>query len=831
MLVLLGGTMGAGAPAAPAAVSAQVRIGSAPVTPPGTKLLEGVAAVRRLRLTITLWPRDPTALAGYAAAVSQPGSSSFRRYLSRAQFRRRFAPTAASVAKVERSLRRHHLRVGSLTANGLALHVSGTGAQIQQAFSTPLAEVRLRGGRDALINTEAPAVDASIGADVQAIIGLNGVPHMLALLAVHRARTSGARPAARRVARVATGGPQPCAAAAQIAPGQGAYTADQIASAYGFTGAYQSGDFGQGVTIAAYELEPDLPSDIADYQKCYGTHAQVSYVKVDGGAGTGAGQGEAALDIEQLIGLAPKASILVYQGPNSNSDNPGTGPYDTLAQIVSQDRAQVISNSWGECEKLEGLSAAQAEDTLLQEAAVQGQSFVSAAGDSGSEDCWGPPPGGSQDSSLAVDDPGSQPFATDVGGTSFLTSQATAPTELTPTTPQTVWNDDNPSVDYARFGIQPGAGGGGISTFWPMPVYQSAAAASVNLVSALSSGAPCAAASGSYCRETPDVSADADPMTAYLDYWNGTGTKSNAETGWQGTGGTSGAAPVWAAVFALADASRACAGEPVGFANGELYALAGQSYGTYFSDVTAGNNDFTPSGNASGMFPAGVGYDMATGLGTPNAYALVQGLCQQTVHVTNPGTLHSFYSQPIRLQVAAALPAGQTGQVSFSAKYLPAGLHLDAATGTISGRPRVVGVRRVLLTALSSLGTYGTVRFSWVTDRRPHLRVLTSKSPAAYVLAISAGSREPQVRGVTVTLPATVRLASSTAARVLTRAGTGVPRNASLRGRTLTLTLRRAHSFIYVLLLRSALHVVKAGPLKVVVTDNAGGSTTFTRAL
>ena len=117
------------------------------------------------------------------------------------------------------------------------------------------------------------------------------------------------------------------------------------------------------------------------------TDTTVNYVKVDGGAGSGIGEGEAALDIEQLIGLAPKAKLMVYQGPNNNSDNPGTGPYDTLAAMISQDQAQVISNSWGECEPLEGATDARAEDTLLEEAATQGQTFVSAAGDSGSEDC------------------------------------------------------------------------------------------------------------------------------------------------------------------------------------------------------------------------------------------------------------------------------------------------------------------------------------------------------------------------------------------------------------------------------------------------------------
>ena len=58
--------------------------------------------------------------------------------------------------------------------------------------------------------------------------------------------------------------------------------------------------------------------------------------QVDGGAGSGPGSGEAALDIEDVIGLAPKARMFVYQGPNSNSGGPGAGPYDTYSAIVSQ---------------------------------------------------------------------------------------------------------------------------------------------------------------------------------------------------------------------------------------------------------------------------------------------------------------------------------------------------------------------------------------------------------------------------------------------------------------------------------------------------------------
>src|SRR5579863_4255759 len=490
--VAIAAAMLAAAAGSAQAAPRQVRIGSAPRVPASASLVAGTAAVKTMRITVALAPRDPAALNSYANGVGTPNSPYYRQYLTASQFRERFAPSRSTLVRVEASLRRQGLHTGTVTANGLAVHVWASGAAIEHAFKLSLLRVRLANGRNAIYNSRAPAVQASLAPDIQAVVGLSSLAEMQRLdvphTAVHRLR----RDSGASAGHVATGGPQPCLKAAEVAPGQGAFTADQIASAYGFSGVYGTGDLGQGVTIGVYELEPNSPGDIAAYQSCYGTHTEVSYVEVDGGSGKGIGQGEAALDIEQLIGLAPKAKLMVYQGPNNNSDNPGTGPYDTLAAMVGQDKVQVISNSWGECESLEGPADAHAENTLLEEAAIQGQTFVSAAGDSGSEDCWVPPPGGNTNNSLSVDDPASQPFVTAVGGTSLQT--------IGPPPTESVWDDDNPNITYSSFGIQQGAGGGGISTIWSMPSFQTTAPSTLGVVSTASSGTYCGAAAGSYCR-------------------------------------------------------------------------------------------------------------------------------------------------------------------------------------------------------------------------------------------------------------------------------------------------------------------------------------------
>jgi subtilase family serine protease len=382
-------------------------------------------------------------------------------------------------------------------------------------------------------------VAPAIAGVVQSVVGLNtlAVPAPVSLL----------RPARRHPGAGAGGGAAqpnaasvaPCAAASSAGASFGAYTPDQLAGTYGFNSLYSAGAQGAGTSVAIYELEPFLSSDIASYQSCMGTSVPVTNTAVDGGAGTGAGQGEAALDVEDVLGLAPGASIHVYSGPNS-----AAGAFDTYARIVSDDTSKVISTSWGLCEPEEGSAAAQSESTLFQEAASQGQSIYAAAGDAGADDCR-------DGSGRAVDDPASQPDVTGVGGTSLPAAGDAAG--------QSVWND----------GAGRGAGGGGVSQLWATPSYQ----ASVN------SGA---------MREVPDISADADEDTGYVVFYDGS---------WGAIGGTSAAAPLWAAFTALADSSASCSAGSVGLANPALYGAPAAD----FTDIASGNNTYDGvSGFAAG---------------------------------------------------------------------------------------------------------------------------------------------------------------------------------------------------------------------------------------
>ncbi len=752
-----------------------MRVGREPAAPAGA-IVRGAAAATPLHVTVTLAPRDPAALAAYARAVSTPGSPDYRRYLTPAQFGRRFGATPAEVAAVRASLRTRGVLPGPTSAGALSIPVSGTAAQFERAFVISLRTLLVPGRRSAIVASAAPAFDAGAAGAVQTVLGLDTVsaPHPLLL----RAGAAGASRLPLAAGHVATGGPQPCATVQAQAPGQFAYTADQIASAYGFAGLYAAGDLGAGVTVAVYELEPDDPADLAAYQACYGTDASITYVPVDGGAGRGPGAGEAALDIENLIGIAPDVRVLVYQGPNSNSGAPGAGPYDTFSAIINQDRAQIVSVSWGECEAELGRSDAIAENTLFQQAAVQGQTIVAASGDNGSEDCDDDSP--LPDTTLAVDDPSSQPFVTGVGGTSLQ--------QLGPPPVESVWNSGAGQTDVIG---QPGAGGGGISSFWPMPAAQTDAAPSLGVLTAAAAGSGCGNTSGS-CREVPDVSADANPATGYMIYWNGGGAIPAEPEGWQGVGGTSGAAPVWAALLALADASPGCAGSPVGYVDPALYRAAGLSYAADFNDVTTGDDDFTATNG--GRYAAGPGYDTASGLGTPNATALVSSLCADTVKLVDPpGTRRSTVNTRVSLNLHGTDAPGSS--LTYGATGLPPGVTVNADSGEITGSPKHTGTFLVRVTARDDEDASASSTFVWTVGAAPRISALslirTSTGAPQLAFTVTAGKDAPDIEMLQVTLPRGLRLDSRRGIIVTAPRAPGV-RYQIATGRPSTVTIRLA---------------------------------------
>jgi len=654
-------------------------VGDAPALAPHSTALGNVAANTALGLTVVLRSRDPAGLAALATAVSTPGSPDYHHYLSVSEFAQRFGASPQALAAVDSTLRADGLAPATVAADGLSLSVAGDAATVSHAFAVNLERYREPSGAEVFANTAAARLPASLQGDVTDILGLSDVPLAapagLARDTVARAGDEGGD----AQLDPHSGQPAPCIAAQALARNGGPYTINQVADAYGLEPLYGTGDVGSGVTVALYELEPYSTTDINTFQQCFGTSVTPTVDDVDGGpGGSGAGSGEAALDIENVIGLVPGANVKIYDGPNG-----GGGPYQTLAAIVNDPSpAQVVSDSWGLCEPTvqgEG-SLTTDEYALFEQAAVQGQSVLAASGDDGSEDCG--------TASLAVDDPASQPYVTGVGGTA-LTATGTPPSE-------SAWNT------IPSLGANGGASGGGISTLWTMPGYQ-ADSNVAGVVNTYSSGTPCGASSG-YCREVPDVAADADPQTGYVIYYGGA---------WGVYAGTSAAAPFWAGLIALADASGAgsCApGSPLGFLNPNLYAIAaGPGSADAFNDITSGDNN--PSG--SGDYPATTGYDLTTGLGTPIATdgasaGLVDQLCDAPAGSGRPPAVSGLSAHDAAAGSTLTIDgSGFTGAASVSFGTVAA----SAVTVADSGHITVTvpaGSGTVDVTVATAAGTSAT---------------------------------------------------------------------------------------------------------------------------
>jgi subtilase family serine protease len=610
------GMLAAG-PAVASAATARSAVGSVARLPEHTQVIRALSATRRLALTVSLEPRDPAALARYATAVSTPGNSDYGRFLTVPRFAARFGAPRSHIAAVRRALRRDGLTIGRLDANNLTLAVSGSTSTVEHAFRVSEFAVRAD-GRSAFANSSEATLPGTIARYVQAVNGFDTVTldNAIQPLVARRHSALGALARTAHAApRVPTnGGPQPCTAASTEATQDGegdGVTADEVATAYGFPALYQSGDFGQGQTIGLFEISQDIPTDPATYFACYGIAPTVTVTNVNGGPAASGDDGEVALDIEIVAGLAPKAAIDVYQGSPALSAAPAL-----YGSAISANQAKILSASLGACEPNDPVSITSAENTLFQEAATQGQTMLASSGDQGSSAC---DTASGASTALAVDDPASQPFVTGVGGTTLFSVSGNQAEGYTGTLPpvQGVWNDgDNGQVSGT---------GGGISTRSAMPAYQSTAAGSLAIIGPNSSGAPCGVTSGD-CREVPDVSANADPTTGYVVY-----ATSGGPAGWAQIGGTSAASPVWAAFMAETNDLPACRGLTIGFANPLLYSVASASYNNNFTDITnpspitgAADNDAVGMNNE--LYPVGTGYDMATGLGSMTS-TLASSLC------------------------------------------------------------------------------------------------------------------------------------------------------------------------------------------------------------
>ncbi len=537
------------------------------------RLVGTTSGQQKLNLSVGLQMRNRQELDVLLANLNNPHSSLYHHYLTPQQFAAAFGPTADQQQQVVNYLHSQGFAVTHVSSNGLLIDASADVAQVEAAFAVKINNYQI-GARTFYANASAPTVPSTVSSLIVSIGGMDNSTHMRPLY--HLKAKSSKKPTHTTTIK-------------RIQAGLGPI---DLLGAYDGNALQQAGIKGNNQTVAVFELDGYQQSDITQYLQTYNLgNPSITNVLVDGASGAaGAGAIEVELDIEIVAAMAPAASQIVYEGPNSTQ-----GVNDTYNKIVTDNKAQITTISWGECETQSGAAELQTLDGIFKQGAAQGISLFAASGDSGAYDC--------NDSNLAVDSPASDPYIIGVGGTNLQTSGGAYGSE-------SVWS--NPT-DTQRSPKGAG-GGGGISGTFAQPSWQ------------VGPGVKNQYSNGN--REVPDVSADADPATGYAVYCT-VSAAGCPPTGNVTVGGTSAAAPLWAGSMAMINNYLQSQNKPVaGFVSPKLYALANsQQQYPPFHDVTSGNNLY---------YPATAGYDEGSGIGSPDIYNIARDLAGGNVPVPSP---------------------------------------------------------------------------------------------------------------------------------------------------------------------------------------------------
>ncbi|MET8400516.1 S53 family peptidase [Streptomyces sp900116325] len=575
----------------------------------------------KVSVRVHLAGRDAKGLAAYAAAVSDPSSSSYGKYLSAEEAQARFGATQQQIDQVSQ-----WLKSNGLTVTGANQHyVSATGdvAAAEKAFSTQLRNYR-KGSRTYHAPSSTASVPAGLSDSVLAVSGLDNAPRKSShdeTLPPPDAVFRNAGPFSSYYGSK-TAGSLPSAYGAKVPYAVKGYTGKQLRAAYG-AGSWT----GKGVTVAITDAyaSPTIAMDASEYARRNGDAPYRSgqlrqvlpadYTKTEE-CGASGWYGEETLDVEAVHAVAPAADI-VYVGGASCYD---ADLLDSLNKVVDHRLADIVSNSWGDIEANETPDVAAAYDQVFKMGAVEGIGFYFSSGDAGDNVA--------STGTKQIDVPSNSAWVTSVGGTSLAVGKHDAyQWETGWGTLKASLADDGRSWTEFPGAYTSGAGGGTSSTV-KQPSYQRGI---VPDALAQANGKP-------RMRTAPDIAAVADPNTGFL--VGQTQTLPDGSLGYDEyrIGGTSLAAPVIAGVQALAQ--QAQHGRPLGFANPAIYARYGSSK---YHDVTdhplgAGRDlavarvDFTNGFDAADGLLTSVrslgkdaslkavkGYDDVTGVGTPAA--------------------------------------------------------------------------------------------------------------------------------------------------------------------------------------------------------------------
>ena len=293
----------------------------AAVTPSATPFTEvgATPADREVTLDLVLAYPGREAMQAYALSVGDPESPDYRHFLTADEIGRRFGPDDAAIRRVAAWADEYGLAIVSTSPQRTTVSLAAPASAVEAAFGVVLRDFADADGRLYHAPAEAATVPPALDGLVAAIDGLD------------------ARPTER-----------PAMAGLIAAGPAGGMTQAIIDRVYELDGLRALGFHGEGQTVAIVSLDTFDPGDVTAFDRIAGVSGSaVQVIKVNGGVSKpGDGQGEVNLDIDVIRAVAPKAQILDYEAPNKSGSIPAV-----MDRIVADGRADVVSISWGSCER------------------------------------------------------------------------------------------------------------------------------------------------------------------------------------------------------------------------------------------------------------------------------------------------------------------------------------------------------------------------------------------------------------------------------------------------------------------------------------------------
>jgi subtilase family serine protease len=599
-----------------------------------------VASGSAITFRVYLRTRNEAGAEALAQTVSDPTSASYGKYLSTAQVKAQFAPTAADVSSVRGWLSSSGFGIDSVPSNNAYVEASGSATQIDKAFDVQLGDYKVKGTTLRAPDTNL-SVPSSLSSTVLGVIGVDQSENLMTPSSVTGTETGSATtsaattpgvvapPAGFRNARpcstfygqkIDTTDPKFEGKTLSYAPC--GYTPSQLRGAYGISATTAAGINGHGTTVAIVDAfgSPTIFQDASEYahlndpqhpllasqfsqQVAPPTPGQEDPSQCDA-AGW---YGEETLDVEAVHAMAPGAHIDFVGG----ADCQDLTLDSSLNSIVAAHSANLVSNSYGDEGEDLAASDIEAFHQIAVQAALEGIGLYFSSGDSGDEaaNIGQPEP----------DFSASDPFVTAVGGTSLGINKNNN------VIVQTGWETGKSVLTNGAFPAPAftSGSGGGTSRVFAEPSYQKGVVPDA-LARENQTG-------NNRGRVVPDISMLADPNTGFL--MGETQTFPNGVFYDQfRIGGTSLASPLLAGMMADSDQLDHF---HHGFINPLLYHVTAHTNAIH--DVLPENTgvvrvDFANSVDASGGLITSVrtfndpdqvihttrGYDDVTGVGTPH---------------------------------------------------------------------------------------------------------------------------------------------------------------------------------------------------------------------